>query len=103
MPDVNTLMSAMRARSSSLRGLGYRVQFMLEDTGDTILLDASTTKVEVSEEEGEADTVLRLSSADLGKLIAGKLSPMMAFSLGKLKVDGSKGVAMKLASLLDED
>ena len=37
------------------------------------------------------------------KLIAGRLSPMLAFTLGKLKVEGSKGVAMKLASLLDED
>ena len=103
MPDVETLISAMRARSPALRGLGYRVQFVLEDTGEAILLDASGSKVDVSEAEGEADTVLRLSSADLSKLIAGKLSPMMAFTLGKLKVDGSKGVAMKLASLLDED
>ena len=53
--------------------------------------------------EGAADTVLSLSSADLLKLADGKLSPMLAFATGRLKVEGSKGVAMKLAAMLDED
>jgi putative sterol carrier protein len=44
-----------------------------------------------------------LSSDDLIRLIAGRLSPMLAFSTGRLRVEGSKGVALKLASLLDED
>ena len=47
--------------------------------------------------------MLRLSSTDLEKLMRGKLSPMLAFSTGRLRVEGSKGVAMKLGSLLDED
>ncbi len=44
---------------------------------------------------------MTLSSDNLLKLIQGKLSPMMAFSTGRLKVQGSQGVAMKLAGLLD--
>ena len=47
--------------------------------------------------------MLRLTGENLARLMAGKLSPMLAFSTGKLRVDGSKGVALKLASLLDED
>lgn len=103
MPSVESLIGAMRARAASLRGLGYRVRFLLSDTGESILLDATGGGVEIEEGEGEADTVLELTSDNLAKLIAGRLSPMLAFSLGKLKVEGSKGVAMKLASLLDED
>jgi putative sterol carrier protein len=103
MADVETLISAMRARGAALRGLGYRVRFVLSDTGDSILLDATGGPVSIEAGDGAADTVLELSSADLAKLIGGKLSPMLAFSLGKLKIGGSKGVAMKLASLLDED
>jgi putative sterol carrier protein len=103
MSETDTLAAAMRGRALSLRGLGYRVRFELTDTGDEILLDATGGSATVAEGGGEADTVLRLSSADLARLIAGRLSPMLAFSTGRLRVEGSKGVAMKLASLLDED
>lgn len=108
MADTLELIEAMQEHAASLRGLGYRVRFDLTDTGETILLDgtggtASITSEAGLSEAGGADTVLILSSDNLAKLIAGRLSPMLAFSTGKLKVEGSKGVAMKLASLFDED
>ncbi len=104
MPDLDSLLGAFRQHAPSLRQLGYRVRFDLTDTGESLLLDATGGRAEIepSNDEAEADTVLRLSSDDLAKLAAGKLSPMLAFSTGRLRVDGSKGVAMKLASLLDE-
>jgi len=43
-----------------------------------------------------------MSAANMLKMLNGQLSPMMAFTLGKLKVDGSMGIAMKLAGLLDD-
>ena len=105
MADAESLMAGMRARADALRRLGYRVRFDLTDTEESILLDATggAPTIEVASAEDEADTVLRLSAADAEKLTRGKLSPMLAFSTGKLRVEGSKGVAMKLAGLLDED
>jgi putative sterol carrier protein len=105
MPDADALMNQMRAKAPGLRSLGYRVRFDLTDTGEGILLDGTGGQASVEAAAGteEADTILALSSDDLAKLIAGRLSPMLAFTLGKLRVEGSKGVAMKLASLLDED
>lgn len=105
MPDRDDLIAAMTAKGSALRGLGYRVWFDLTDTDESILLDGTGASAEVRAAEGaeEADSILALSSDNLGKLIAGKLSPMLAFTTGKLRVEGSKGVAMKLAGLLDED
>jgi putative sterol carrier protein len=106
MPEVEELIAEMRTRAEALRRLGYRVRFDLSDTGESILLDAtgsSTPSIEAATGEDEADTVLRLSAADLAKLMRGKLSPMLAFSTGRLRVEGSKGVALKLGSLLDED
>jgi len=108
MDDMDGFIAALRSRATTLRALNYRVRFELSDTGEAILLDATGGKVEISEDDGagegggEVAATLRLSSADLGRLMAGKLSPMLAYSLGKLKIEGSKGVAMKLASLLDE-
>ena len=106
MADAESLMAEMRARADALRRLGYRVRFDLTDTEESVLLDATgggAPSIEPASGDEEADTVLRLSSADLEKLMRGKLSPMLAFSTGRLRVEGSKGVAMKLGSLLDED
>ena len=104
MADAEILMAAMRDKAAVLRRLGYRVRFDLADTGESVLLDATGTEPEITaaEEATEADTVLRLSAESLGRLMAGKLNPMLAFSTGRLRVEGSKGVALKLASLLDE-
>lgn len=101
MADVGTLVEAIEERSDALSTLGYKVRFDLTD-GGSILVDATGNSIAVSTAEGaEADTVMKLSSDNLLKLINGKLSPMMAFSTGRLKVQGSQGVAMKLAGLLD--
>jgi putative sterol carrier protein len=106
MANTEELIAEMRTRAQVLRRLGYRVRFDLSDTDESILLDATgggTPSIEEAAPDGEADTVLRLSAADLEKLMRGKLSPMLAFSTGRLRVEGSKGVALKLGSLLDED
>lgn len=105
MTDPDTILAAMRAAAPKLRGLGYRVRFDLLDAGQSYLLDGTGAEVEVAEAapDAAADTALGMSSENLAKLMAGKLSPMLAFATGKLKVEGSKGVALKLAGMLDED
>jgi ubiquinone biosynthesis protein UbiJ len=105
--EIEALMAAMREKLPVLAPLGYRVLFNIDDIDGGILLDATGGRAKLSlieaDDAVEVDTTLKLSSENLAKLMNGKLSPMLAFSLGKLKVDGSKGVALKLASLLDED
>lgn len=105
MPDPDELIARMRARGPGLRSLGYRIRFDLTDAEVSLLLDGTGGEATVEEAPADtpADTVLALSSEDLAKLIAGRLSPMLAFATGRLKVEGSKGVALKLANLLDED
>lgn len=103
MADVNSLMDAMREKADGLSQLGYKVRFELTDTGEAILLDATSGGAELSESHDDADAVLKLSSDTLDKLISGRIGPMLAFSTGRLKVEGSQGVALKLAGLLDGD
>ncbi len=105
MPSAEDLITSMQAKSASLKRLGYRIRFDLTDTEESILLDGTVggEGIRAASAADEADTILMLTADNLAKLIAGKLSPMLAFATGKLKVEGSKGVAMKLASLLDED
>jgi len=62
---------------------------MLTLRGDTAVLADS-----------ETDCTIRISTANLERLIKGKLNPVTAFATGKLKVSGDMTVAMKLGQLL---
>ena len=55
----------------------------------------------LSDEDGEADCAIRLPEDRLQQLLDGRMSSTLAYTLGQIKVEGSLGVAMKLASLLE--
>ncbi|AHD02614.1 SCP2 sterol-binding domain-containing protein [Leisingera methylohalidivorans] len=46
------------------------------------------------------DCTLQLSKENLKKLLTGKLNPMTAVMMGKIKISGDMGVAMQLGKLL---
>lgn len=79
--------------------LGYRVKFALSE-GGVILWDGTGPSPVVSNEDGAVDTTFRLAGEDLRQMLAGTLDPMLAYSTGRLKVEGRLGVAMKLGALL---
>jgi putative sterol carrier protein len=98
--SLETATDRIRAQLPQLATLGYRVKFALNDTG-VIFVDATRTPPALSNDDGEADCTIRLSEDRLAQLIDGRLSPTLAYTLGQIKVEGSLGVAMKLASLLE--
>lgn len=103
MAATEDLIDAIRARVGNVERLGYRIVVALTDNDDTIaIVDGDGgISVEAGGEAGEdADTTVRLTSDNLQKLIDGKLNPLIAYSTGRLKVEGSQGVALKLVSLL---
>lgn len=101
---IDGIIRDMRARSGDLRGIGARVRFVLGD--DTILMDARQSPVSVEPTDGagdgEADCTIRMAPEHFRKMLDGQLGPMMAFTLGRLKVEGSMGIALKLAQALDD-
>lgn len=99
--SLETIEQEVRDNLMKFAGLGYRVKFVF-DEGAAYLLDGTVTPPTLTAEDGEADCTLRLSVANMEKLMAGSLNPTLAYSLGKLKVDGSIGVALKLASMMEE-
>lgn len=100
--SLEDLVGEMTNQADKLKELNHTVLFDLGDEGK-ILLDATGGNVTVTPnpDSEEAETTLVLSSDNLLKLVNGDLNPMVAFTLGKLKVFGSKGIALKLSSLLD--
>jgi len=98
--SLETATDQIRAQLPQLAALGYKVKFAIDDEG-AILVDATQTPPMLSNDDGEADCTIRLSEERLVQLIDGRLSPTLAYTLGQIKVEGSLGVAMKLASLLE--
>ena len=98
--SLATATAQLEAHLPELAQLGYKVKFALEDEG-VILIDASQTPATLSHDDDEADCTIRLTEDRLTQLLDGRLSPTLAYTLGQIKVEGSLGVAMKLASLLE--
>ena len=93
----------MQAQAGKLKELNHTILFDLGDDG-RILLDATGDEVKIvpNPDSDDAETTLALSAPNMIKLMEGDLNPMVAFTMGRLKVFGSKGIALKLSSLLDK-
>lgn len=98
--SLENLTDQVKGQALQLAALGYKVKFDVEDEG-MILVDGTVNPVIISNDDGDADCTISLNPSNLEKLIVGDLSPTLAYTLGQIKVDGSLGVAMKLASLLE--
>ena len=92
---------AVEARLMDLAGLNYVVKFEVGDDG-ALVIDGKAMPPCLAAESTEADCTIRLSGGDFDALLAGSLNPTLAYTLGKLKIDGSMGVALKLASMLED-
>jgi putative sterol carrier protein len=99
--SLDNLTDELRRRAGQSPQLGYKVKFDLGDDG-IIVWDGTATPPAIGNEDGEVDTVIHLSPENFEKLMNGGLDPTMAFMMGKLKVEGKMGVAMKIASLLGD-
>ncbi|WP_065334771.1 SCP2 sterol-binding domain-containing protein [Tritonibacter mobilis] len=65
-------------------------------TDGVIILDNGS----VTTQDQPTDCTLRLSTENLKKLLRGQLNPMTAVMMGKIKISGDMGVAMKLGKLI---
>ena len=76
---------------------GKTVKLDFGDQG-TILLDGAAQQV--TEDDGAADTTIKVGWDDWQQMAAGQLDGMTAFMMGKLKVEGDMSNAMQLQGVL---
>ena len=91
------LVAKMQDAGAWLPGKTVKIDF--GDEG-AILLDGANSLV--SENDGAADTTIKVSWDDWQALAAGTLDGMTAFMTGKLKVEGDMGNAMQLQGVLSK-
>lgn len=94
MSDViDTIIAELSKKDTS--SYNGSAKFAIADEG-SVVLDAAG----VRESDEEADVTLSASLETFRAIFEGDLNPTMAFMSGKLKIDGSMGKAMALASVL---
>ena len=88
---------AQRLNDASAWVPGKRVKLDFGSEG-VVLLDGAGEQV--TEEDGEADTTIKVAWDDWQAMAAGQLDGMTAFMTGKLKIEGDMSSAMQLQGVL---
>ncbi len=97
LEDITT---EIRSKTRSMETSGKKIKIDLKGDG-VIFIDASTNPPTVSNDDNDADVTLIISEENFEGLMDGSLNPQMAFMMGKLKIDGDMGLALKLGDLFD--
>ncbi|MEC9346433.1 MAG: SCP2 sterol-binding domain-containing protein [Pseudomonadota bacterium] len=99
MATLEDITNGIRDRFGEDSGLDATLKFDFGDDG-VIFVDAASVPNTVSNEDKDADCTLKISMDNFLKMVEGELDGTTAFMMGKLKIEGAMGVAMKLQGVL---
>jgi putative sterol carrier protein len=100
--EMSPVEHRLRAALPRLSRLGAVVRFDLGGDGSWVV-DARTAAPVLArdgDDDEEVACTIKISADNLIRLMDGSLDPMLGYTLGKIKVSGSKGVAMKLVGAI---
>ena len=87
--------------TTRLAGFNHTLKLDFEEDG-ILFVDATQNPPVVTKDDNEAEVTLRTSIETFEKILKGEQDPNIAFMMGKLKVQGSMGLALKLNGMLEE-
>jgi len=96
--DIDDIATKLETR---LAGFNHTLKLDFEEDG-VLFVDATQNPPVVMKEDKDAEVTLRTSLETFGKILSGDQDPNLAFMMGKLKVSGSMGLALKLNSMLED-
>jgi len=82
-------------------GLETTVKFDFGEDG-CVFVDTTQKPSVINHEDQDADLVLVTSLTTFDEILNGTQDPNIAFMMGKLKVKGNMGLAMKLNAILED-
>ena len=93
--NKSEMAAALNEKSAWLPGKRVKLDFGPEGV---VMLDGAANAV--TEDDGAADTTIKVAWEDWQAMREGKLDGMTAFMQGKLKVEGDMSAAMQLQGVL---
>lgn len=91
----NVVNGAVEALSQKITSFDGSAKFVIDGEG-AIMIDQSGVRAG----DEEAEVTLTASRETFEGILNGSVNPTTAFMMGKLKIDGSMGLAMQLGSAL---
>ncbi len=79
---------------------GLNASFKFSTDQGIVAVDAKQVPNIVTNDDMDTDCAMEISIDDALGLISGELNPMMAYMMGKLKIKGDMGVAMKIGQAM---
>lgn len=103
--SLDPLVSQIKQKMAAAAGLTARVRFDFGDEG-YIHVDSTQSPAEITQgiSGGPEDTDVTFitSLGTFQNILNGTQDPTMAYMMGKLKIKGSMGLAMKLNAVLED-
>jgi putative sterol carrier protein len=87
-----------RADASKIGGVNNTYLFDIEGTGMWLVTVEDGT-ISVREGNGEADCTISATEENFQRILSGEQNATSAYMMGKLKIKGDMGAAMKLQKL----
>ena len=98
--SLESVTEKITRKLSLAAALNARVKFDFGDQG-RIFVDATQNPPLISHDDADADTTLLCALETLEGFLDGTGDPNVAFLMGKLKIHGSMGLALKLNAFLE--
>ena len=99
--SLDSVTEAIKSKMAMAAGLDAKVKFDFDEDGQ-IFIDATQSPPSISHDDEEADCTIKCTLETFQGMMDGTIEPAMAFMVGKLKVEGSAGLAMKLSSIIED-
>ncbi|QQG36488.1 MAG: SCP2 sterol-binding domain-containing protein [Micavibrio aeruginosavorus] len=99
--SLETVTEKIRSKMARATGLSARVKFNFGDEG-RLLVDSTQSPAVLSHDDADADVTFECTIDTFEAILEGRQDPSLAFMMGKLKVRGSMGLAMKLNAILED-
>jgi putative sterol carrier protein len=103
----DNVLTKVKEKTASFKGESFpgflAVQITLTDLGKVFYVEIKEGALSIEPYEyNDRQASLAVSSDNFAKIVAQKLDPVIAFTTGKLEVDGDAGKALELAKLFKE-
>lgn len=97
---LDDIVAKIRQKTAYATGFHAAVLFDFGEDG-CVHVDANESPAVISTESKDADVTLATSIETFGKILNGESDPNVAFLMGKLKIRGNMGLALKLNAFLE--